>query len=186
MSTATHAPATLDDLRRVSDKAELIAGQIVYLPLTGHKPNQIAGRILRSLDDYAETCGHGLAFTGSKGFAVPALASGRQSFSADASCYVGPLRHDEMDFVEGPPTLAVEVRDKGDYGAAAEAAFTAKRADYFEAGSQVVWDVDPKADLIRSYRSDSPDQPVVFGRGQVADAEPAVPGWRVFIDEIFG
>jgi Uma2 family endonuclease len=186
MSTATQAPATLDDLRRVTEKAELIAGRIVYFMPTGHKPNRVAARIYRSLDDHAAATAHGVAYTDNMGFAVPELSSGRQSFSPDVSYYDGPLPHDEMDFVDGPPTLAVEVRSKGDYGSSAEAAIAAKRADYFEAGTTVVWDVDPKAKLVRSYRSDSPDQPAVFGAGELADAEPAVPGWRLPVDQIFG
>jgi Uma2 family endonuclease len=61
----------------------------------------------------------------------------------------------------------------------------AKRRDYFEAGTQVVWDVDPVAECVHVYRKDAPDQPVMFLRGQEADAEPAVHGWRVSLDWIF-
>ncbi len=61
----------------------------------------------------------------------------------------------------------------------------AKRADYFAAGTLVVWDVDPEADLVHAYRAAAPDRPVTFRRGEVADAEPAVPGWRMAVDEIF-
>ena len=32
----------------------------------------------------------------------------------------------------------------------------AKRADYFEAGTKVVWDVDPEAELIQCYRARRP------------------------------
>ena len=78
------------------------------------------------------------------GFAVPELPSGRESFSPDAAYYDGLLPADDMDFVPGPPTLAVEVRSKTDYGDAAEDAMAAKRVDYFLAGTQVVWDVDPR------------------------------------------
>ncbi len=81
--------------------------------------------------------------------------------------------------------MAVEVRSKGDYGDVAEAEMEAKRADYFEAGTQVVWDVDPKAKLIRSFLAAKPDQPVNFGLGQVADAEPAVSDWRIQVDAVF-
>lgn len=186
MSTAVQAPATLDDLRRVTEKAELIAGRIVYLMPTGHTPSRVAGRIYKNLDDYAEAAGHGVAYPDNTGFTVPELSSGRQSFSPDTSYDVGPLPSDDMDFIDGPPTLAVEVRSKGDYGASAEAAIAAKRADYFEAGTKVVWDVDPKASLVRSYRSGAPDQPTLFSSGQIADAEPAVPGWRLPVDQIFG
>ncbi len=61
----------------------------------------------------------------------------------------------------------------------------AKRADYFEAGTAVVWDVDPVARRILRYRADAPDPPEVFVPGQQADAEPAVPGWRIDVDRIF-
>jgi Uma2 family endonuclease len=185
MSSVTQANATLDDLRRVDGKAELISGRIIHLMPTGYKPNRVAGLIYRSLDDHARAIGRGVAFTDNMGFAVPELSSGRQSFSPDTSYYVGPIPEDDMDFVEGPPTLAVEVRSKGDYGASAEAKMAAKRADYFEAGTQVVWDVDPKAQLIRSFRAATPDRPVVFSIGQTADAEPAIPGWRLLVEGVF-
>jgi Uma2 family endonuclease len=81
--------------------------------------------------------------------------------------------------------LAVEVRSESDYGAAAEEAMAAKRADYFLAGTLVVWDVDPIARRIRKYRADSALNPVQFEGGDEADAEPAVPGWRLPVDRIF-
>ena len=68
---------------------------------------------------------------------------------------------------------------------AADAAIDAKRADYFLAGTLVVWDVDPIAETILCYRASAPTAPVLFARGETADAEPAVPGWRVAVDELF-
>jgi Uma2 family endonuclease len=53
------------------------------------------------------------------------------------------------------------------------------------AGTRVVWEVDPRARCVHVYRADAPDQPVTFHQGQVADAEPAVPGWRMAADDIF-
>jgi Uma2 family endonuclease len=185
MASVTQTAATLDDLQRVDGKAELVAGRIVHLMPTGYLPNRVAARIYRSLDDHTEATGLGNAFTDNMGFGVPELSSGRQSFSPDAAYYLGPLPKNDMDFVEGPPTFAVEVRSKGDYGDSAEAAMAAKRADYFEAGTAVVWDVDPQAKLIRSYAAAAPFRPTVFGAGQIADAEPAIPGWRVPVDRIF-
>jgi Uma2 family endonuclease len=174
----------LDDLARTPGKAELIGGRIIPLMATGHKPSRVAARVFQSLDGYAEATGRGLAYTDNVGFAVPELSSGRESFSPDVAYYLGPLPADEMDFLPGPPTLAVEVRSKEDYGPAAERAMAAKRADYFEAGTLVVWDVDLKAQAVRVYRADVPDQPTVFQPGQEADAEPAVPGWRIGVDHL--
>jgi Uma2 family endonuclease len=79
----------------------------------------------------------------------------------------------------------VEVRSKNDYGVAADSAIDAKRADYFEAGTQVVWDVDPRANLIRSYTLQSPNDPTIFTPGQLANAEPAVPGWSLDVQQLF-
>lgn len=184
MSSVLPTAATLADLARVAGKAELIGGRTVPLMPTGFHPGRIGGRIFRSLDDHARQTGLGIALPDNVGFAVPVLASGRESFAPDASYFVGRLPADEMDFIAGPPTLAVEVRSKGDYGDAAEEELAVKRTDYFEAGTAVVWDVDPVAGCVRVYRAAIPNQPDVFIRGQMADAEPAVPGWRAAVDEL--
>jgi Uma2 family endonuclease len=176
---------TIADLHRAGGKAELIGGRIIHLMPTGFRPGQVSGRIYRSLDDYATDMGRGVALPDNVGFIVPELTSGRESFSPDAAYFLGSLPADDLDFLEGPPSLAVEVRSKGNYGAAAEAEMAAKRADYFEAGKAVVWDVDTRARLIHVYRSASPDRPETFGPGQFADAEPILPGWRLAVDEIF-
>jgi Uma2 family endonuclease len=185
MSTTTKTRATIDDLYGAEGKAELIAGRIVHHMATGRKPNRVVLRIVRSLDDHAEATKRGEAYTDNIAFAVPELSSGRESFSPDASCFLGPFPSNEMKFLQGPPTFAVEVRSEGDYGASAEAEMAAKRRDDFEAGTEVVWDVDPVAEFIHVYRKDAPDRPVTFGDGQVANAEPAVAGWRVAVDWIF-
>jgi len=185
MASVAQTRATLDDLYRTPEKAELIGGRIVtYMP-TGRKPNRVAGRICRSLDDHANQSGDGEAFTDNMGYAVPILPSGRESFSPDTSFYRGPFQKDVMRFIAGAPHLGIEVRSENDYGPAAEAEMADKRADYFHAGTEVIWDVDTVAECIHVYRVSDPDRPVTFGRGDIADAEPAVPGWRVAVDWIF-
>jgi Uma2 family endonuclease len=92
-----------------------------------------------------------------------------------------------MRFPEGAPIFAVEVRSENDYGRVAERAMREKRADYFACGTLVVWDVDLQSeDVIKSYKASDSDNPVIFRRGEIADAEPAVPGWRIAVDELFG
>jgi Uma2 family endonuclease len=186
MSHETYTATTIDDLYRVEGKAELIGGRIVHLNPTGRLPNLVAGRIYRSLAEHFEALGRGEAYTDNMGFAVRELTSRRQSFSPDVSCYYGPFAPNAMRFVEGTPPFAVEVRSEGDYDLFAEEEMAAKRADYFEAGTAVVWDVDPVAETVRIYRNLGPVLPDVVHRGDVADAEPAVPGWRVPVDRVFG
>jgi Uma2 family endonuclease len=177
--------ATLDDLYRTADKAELIGGRIVHFMPTGRRPNRVAGRIFRSLDDHANQIGQGEAYTDNMGYAVPMLASGRESFSPDASYHRGPFPKDVMRFIQAAPTFAAEVRSDTDYGSTADSEMADKRTDYFLAGTLVVWDVDTIAECIHVYRPDDPDHPTTFRRGDEADAEPAVPGWRVAVDWIF-
>ena len=185
MSVATAIPvrrSTIEDLLRVPEKAELVRGRIVRFMATGHRPNIVAGRIFRSIADYCDVPGRGFAYTDMMGFAVPELTSGRESFSPDTSYYSGPAPARPMRFVEAAPDFAVEVRSENDYGPAAERDMAAKRRDYFEAGTRVVWDADPEAGTIRMYRADAPEQAVLFSAGQKANAEPAAPGWTVSVD----
>jgi Uma2 family endonuclease len=137
------------------------------------------------LDDYARETGKGEAYADNIGFTFSELSSGRESFSPDASFYDGEFSDNPMRFIEGTPTFAVEVRSENDYGEAAEAEMAEKRADYFEAGTKVVWDVDPITECIHKYLHSDPSKAMTFKRGQTADAEPAVPGWKIDVDWIF-
>jgi Uma2 family endonuclease len=91
-----------------------------------------------------------------------------------------------MKFLEGAPVFAAEVRSEGDYGPIAEQEIAEKRDDYFAAGTLVVWDVDLlSGDVIRVYRASDPAKPTIYHRGEVAEAEPAVPGWRMPVNDLF-
>jgi hypothetical protein len=41
-------------------------------------------------------------------------------------------------------------------------------------------------DVIKSYKAGDSDHPVIFRRGDMADAEPAVPGWQMPVEALFG
>lgn len=185
MASAPTQRATLDDLAHHPGKAELIGGRIVPQMATGRRPNRIAGRIFRSLDDYATQLGVGEAYTDNIGFAVSMLPSGRESFSPDASYFSGPLTGDPIEFIHAAPRFAVEVRSENEYGDAADAEIAAKRTDYFAAGTLVVWDVDTVGELIHVYRAANPAHPTTYRRGETAEAEPVVPGWRPAVNGFF-
>jgi Uma2 family endonuclease len=177
--------ATIDDLYRTHEKAELIGGRIVVYMATGRKPGRVGGRIYRSLDDHAASIKTGEAFPDNVGYVVTILPSGRESFNPDASYHRGPFPSNPMRFITGSPHFAAEVRSENDYTPSAELEMTKKREDYFQAGTEVVWDVDPVAEVIHAYRASDPEHPLTYRRGDTADAEPAVPGWRVEVDWIF-
>ena len=174
--------ATIEDLARVKEKAELINGEIVLMSPTGDLPSRAAGTIYVSLRQYERTLKRGRAFTDNVGFVVN--LPHRKSFSPDAAFYVGPSSG--MKFLGGAPTFAVEVRSENDYGAQAEAEMSAKRRDYFSTGTLVVWDVDLLSeDVVKVYRADKPSSPTIYRRSETAEAEPAVPGWKFSVDELF-
>lgn len=177
----TKTEATIEDLYSIEGKAELVDGEIVRMAPTGYYPGRASHRITRSLEDHVEATGKGHAVPDGVAFVVN--LPHRKSFGPDAAYYVGDVG---MRFIEGTPLFAAEVRSENDYGPTAELAMARKRADYFAAGTLVVWDVDLLSeDVVRVYRKENPDQPTIYRRGDLAEAEPAVPGWTMPVDDLF-
>jgi Uma2 family endonuclease len=178
----TRARATIEDLYHAPAKAEIVNGELVLMSPTGNDPSYAGGAVFVSLWNFSDLTGLGQAVPDNAGFHVQ--LPHRISFSPDAAFYTGP--DTGMRFFEGAPIFAVEIRSENDYGPTSDEQIAAKRADYFAAGTKVVWDVDLLGpDVIRSYRSDDPENPTIFRRGDLAHAEPAVPGWTFPVDRLF-
>ncbi len=178
----TIANATIEDLYHVPEngKAEIVNGELVLMPPTGGVPGRSGGKIYRSLDDYERSTRRGYAFPDNVGFIVD--LPHRESFSPDAAFYIGKLKGG--DFLQGAPVFAVEVRSKHNYGLQAEREIAQKRADYFACGTLVFWDVDVlREKVVRVYRASDPDKPTIYRKGDRAEAEPALPGWSIAVDE---
>ena len=184
MVTVIKKPATVADLYKVADggKAELVRGELRLMAPTGGDPSLSGGNIFVSLRQYVLDGHPGIAVPDNAGFIVN--LPGRQSFSPDVAYFTG--ERPGMKFFEGAPAFAVEIRSENDYGPAAEREMSEKRADYFAAGTLVVWDVDLLGeDTVRVYRSTDPATPEIYRRGEIAEAEPAVPDWTMAVDELF-
>jgi Uma2 family endonuclease len=178
----TKVKATTHDLYHHHDKAELINGEIVNLMPTGMLPSRASMAIAMSLRFHEKPDQPGRAFSDNTGFMVS--LPHRESFSPDAAWYLGNFTG--MKFLEGAPMFAAEVRSEHDYGSKAEQDMSNKRRDYFEAGTQVVWDVDLLSnDVVKVYRSTLPESPAIYRRGDLAEAETAVPNWRMPVDDLF-
>ena len=179
---STKVEATIEDLYKVEGKAELVNGEIILMSPTGREPGYAGDEIFSSLRQYSKRHKVGIAVGDNKAFVVN--LPHRKSFSPDAAFDVGP--NTGMKFYEGAPVFAVEVRSEGDYGPRAERQMAMKRADYFAAGTLVVWDVDLLSDdVVRVYRASDPESATIYRRGEIAEAEPAVPGWTMPVDELF-
>lgn len=177
------AKAMVEDLYRVPEngKAELIDGEIVLMMPTGGIPGRSGGETYVSLRDYERRTGRGYAFPDNVGFLVD--LPNRGSFSPDAAFHVGPLQGGR--FLDGAPVFAVEVRSESDYGPKAEREMAEKWADYFAAGTLVVWDVDVlREGVVSVYRAGDMGVPTTYRSGDVAEAEPALPGWTMRVEDL--
>ncbi len=177
--------ATIADLSNVPEKgkAEIVNGDLLFMSPTGFWPSYAAGEVYASLREYARR-------THSSGYAIPDNAGfivnlpHRKSFSPDAAFYTGAPTG--MKFLNGAPAFAVEVRSENDYGPQAEHDMAEKRRDYFAAGTLVVWDVDLLGtDVVKVYRAPDSSTPVIYRREELAEAEPAVPGWTMAVNDLF-
>jgi Uma2 family endonuclease len=174
--------ATIEDLYKVEGKAELVNGEIILMSPTGILPGYAGDVILTSLFEYSKRRKFGRAVGDNKAFVVN--LPHRKSFSPDVAFYVGVAKG--MKFYDGAPVFAVEVRSKGDYGPRAERLMAETRADYFAAGTLVVWDVDLlSTDVVRVYRATNPEISKIYHRGEIAEAEPAVAKWTMPVDDLF-
>lgn len=181
----TRDAALLTDLYAIEGKAEVIRGEIVRQPPFGLLPGVVCANLLVSLHAWCQTHRLGVALGSTVGYEGAIIDGDLRTFCPDVSFRRHPVNANSMRFVPGSPTFAVEIRSENDHTPTADIAIIEKRSDYFEAGTEVVWDVDPLALEIRSYHRDSPNEPRIFKPGDEADAEPAVSGWRIPVNEVF-
>jgi Uma2 family endonuclease len=180
MLMRTSREATFDDLCHVEGRAEIVNGRIVMLDADGFAHARAAMYIVGCLQQFEKRTRSGYAMNELAKYRV--FLPHRQSLCPDGSFYVGPPEGDKSP---NGPLFAVEVRSPGDYGMGAERSIAWKRAEYFAANTQIVWDVDLfEKRCIRSFRKDAPDTPEIFKEGEAAHAEPALPGWRLSVDEV--
>ena len=110
----TKKRATIEDLYKVEGKAELVHGEIVYMPPSGDEPSAAGFQVAIRLYNYTKQTGQGRAYPDGTGFHVN--LPHREAFSPDAAYHIGPRTG--MRFLEGAPVFAVEVRSENAYGPA--------------------------------------------------------------------
>lgn len=175
----------VDKLFRTEGRAEVVGGAVIRLPYFGARPGSAVNEVRASLHAYTRRTTVGLAVGSSSAFRVGLPR--RLTISAAAAYWAGPRPPPYGECFAGAPQFAAEVRVWEDYeDPSADRRFADRRADYFAAGTLVVWDVDLLgADVVRVYRASDPLNPTVYRRGQTAEAEPAVPGWTMPVDDLF-
>jgi Uma2 family endonuclease len=77
------------------------------------------------------------------------------------------------------PNLAVEVLSRSN----TPDEMAVKRQDYFTAGVQLVWEIDPQARVVRVYTS--PDQATTLGPTDTLDGGVVLPGFSLKVQQLF-
>ena len=166
MTTATKLPLTAEEFAGLPEgdgKLELVDGRVVDMAPASNRHSLVQGRLLRRLAAHLEA--HGL------GEALPELGcrlDPRTVLVPDvawvpAARLAASLAAGEP-FLTGAPDLAVEVVSPDD----SLAALTRKAQRYLDAGSRLVWVVDPQRRRATVHRPD--------GTTTMIPTEGALPG----------
>ena len=175
--------ATVEDVLRLCDRepkrlCELVDGVLVE-KVMGHQESRLAARLLQLLQNYLDEHDLGIA----------AGADGPHQILFDQVRFpdVAFIAYDRIPEGADPatpvpdwiPSLAVEVLSAGN----TKAEITRKLRDYFEAGVELVWYVDPSDRTVRVYHS--PEAVVTLTEADDLDGEQLLPGFRLSIRDWF-
>lgn len=177
-------PATLMTAEEFLDidvpnkRVELVRGVLVVHEPPGYEHGRITAHLALILGKFIEEKGSGQLVAGDAGFHIasdpdtvrgPDLAFIRTDRAPD------PHTH---GFPALGPDLVVEVLSPGDR----PGAMLAKVGDWLEAGTRLVWIIDPARRVVRIYRQDGTES----GRAEteVLDGEDVLPGFSCSVAAI--
>lgn len=181
---ATTTLMTVEDLARIGDhegRYDLIRGEPIRMAPAGWPHGKISLRIGRALLDHVEHERLGEVCGAETGFV---LARDPDVVLAPDAAFVRadrlPPEEEQEGFLPLAPDLAVEVvspSDSSDY-------VTDKVMEYLDAGTSLVWLVQPRRRIVTVYTPDRIGR--VHGEEDELDGGDVLPGFRLPVAEIFG
>ncbi len=181
MTTATYV--TADQLLQMPDdgyRYELVAGELRKMAPAGWRHGDIGGRLHSLLGHYIVQHKLGKVFFAETGFL---LARDPDTVRAPDIAFIHkdhlPAQRPEEAFWPGAPDLAVEVLSPGDTLAEVDDKVRA----WLDAGTMMVWVVNPKGQNVTVYRS-ATDIKVLTENDQL-DGQDVLPGFRCRVGDIF-
>ncbi|HKS92499.1 MAG TPA: Uma2 family endonuclease [Tepidiformaceae bacterium] len=177
---------TVEEFARLPDprdggKMELVDGRVVVMSPVGRRHGQIAGYLYETIEEFVGE--HAL---GEVGFEVGfRLVPGRQGVRAPDVHFVEASRVPGLPddgFIDGPPTLAIEVISPEDRANDIQQ----KVNDYLAAGTTRVWVVEPKTKTVTVHHPGGDSHTFQSGETLASgDAAFATAGFALPLDDLF-
>jgi Uma2 family endonuclease len=164
---------TADELLRTSfpdQRTELIRGVLVVREPAGGRHGRVTAEVARIIGTYVHEHDLGVVYGAETGFT---LAREPDTVRAPDVAFVHRDRvpvPEPVGFLPIAPDLAVEVLSPGDRPAET----LAKVADWLDAGTRLIWVVDPERRQARIYRADSSES--IMSDGDQLGGESVLPG----------
>ena len=181
MATTQQITTAEQLLLRASElgSCELVGGELVMMTPAGFEHGRISSQILIELGQFLKGKSLGVVTNGDTGFLI---ARNPDTVRAPDVAFIAAARVPQENiggFFPGAPDLAVEVVSPNDRASD----FLAKVQSWLDAGSQLVWVVDPELHTISVYHGQR--AVVLLRRSDVLTGEDVLPGFTVPVGEIF-
>jgi len=172
---------TGEELSRMPDlgPCELVEGRIVPIPPTNYTQGEIETAVSTALKAYARETGRGRVMGGEVGIFIRHAPDTVRAADVLFISHERYARRQSGSYLDVPPELVVEIFSPDD----SWSEVMEKLNDYFSAGVDVVWVLDPRRREVFSYRSLTEVQR--FGEGQVLTEEEILPGFALPVSELF-
>ena len=186
MTTRTVPPdtgrlLTVEEFASLPDyenRTELVRGRLVREPPAGFEHGHLAAVVAHRLKSFADANDLGLVLAAETGFLLfddpPTVRAPDAAFVAKER--LPPDRH---GFAHLAPDLAVEIVSPSNTVAQVQD----KVCDYLDAGTRMVWIVEPRRQTVMVYRSR--DDIHLLTGADVIDGGEVLPGFRLAVAELF-
>ncbi len=178
MQTRTYTADELQRLRLPGKRLELVRGLLIVREPAGYRHGYVAAELGHRLAVHVKADDLGQVLAAETGFK---LAAQPDTVRAPDVAFISRERTPEPQptgYAELAPDLVVEVLSPDDR----PGAVLAKVGDWLEAGTRLVWVVDPERRRVRVYRADGSESVVTVGG--ILDGEDVVPGFTCPLDSI--
>jgi Uma2 family endonuclease len=178
------AEITLDDLMSISERVEIIDGEMIEMTAAGIAHQLIVGNIFRALDAYVIAHDSGAVFPDGLTYLMYSSSSGlKDSYVPDVSFVRKENIPNDLDPEKphpGVPDLAVEVISPSKGADQVQR----KVRTYLDEGTEQVWIVYPTARELHQFRGGS-DTVRIYKESQTIETETLFPEQQLTTDVVF-